>query len=77
VEPACSGGRGSGAPPDEADTSRRTPLYVDHLGVDPDPHPLVSVPVAYFPPRVISAAGGQVIAWSLDWSLACPGKITP
>jgi len=38
------------APLDDAGTSRRTPLYVDHQVVDPDPHPLVSVPVAYFPP---------------------------
>lgn len=44
---------------DDAGTSRRTPLYVDHQVVDPDPHPLVSVPVAYFPPWVISAADGR------------------
>jgi hypothetical protein len=47
------------APLDDAGTSRRTPLYVDHQVVHPDPHPLVSVPVAYFPPWVISAADGR------------------
>ncbi len=52
-------------PPDDADTSRRTPVHVDHLGVDSDPHPLVSVPVAYFPPRVTpQAAGSSPGAWT-------------
>jgi hypothetical protein len=46
-------------PLDDTGKSRRTPLYLDHEALDPDPHPLVSVPVAYFPPWVISAADGH------------------
>jgi hypothetical protein len=49
-------------PLDDAGESRRTPLYLDHEVLDPGPHPLVSVPVAYFPPWLISAADG----WALD-----------
>jgi len=43
------------------DRSRRTPLYVAdyHVSDDDDPHPLVSVPVAYFPPWVIDASDGH------------------
>ena len=39
----------------EDSPSRRTPLYVDHYHAFTDPHPLVSVPVAYFPPWVVSS----------------------
>jgi hypothetical protein len=38
------------APLGDDGMSRRTPLYLDHQVLHPDPHPLVSVPVAYFPP---------------------------
>ena len=34
-------------PLDDAGKSRRTPLHLVHEALDPDPHPLVSVPVAY------------------------------
>ena len=46
---------------DEAGKSRRTPLYLDHEALDPDPHPLVSVPVAYFPNWLISSADGRAL----------------
>jgi hypothetical protein len=45
----------------EAGKSRRTPLYLDHEAPDPDPHPLASLPVAYFPPWLISAADGRAL----------------
>jgi hypothetical protein len=48
-------------PLDDAGRSRRTPLYLDHEALDPDQHPLVSVPVAYFPPWVISAGDGRTL----------------
>ena len=41
-------------PLDDAGKFRRTPLYLVHEALDPDPHPLVSVPVAYFPLWLIS-----------------------
>ena len=34
-------------PLDDTGRSRRTPLYLDHEALDPDQHPLVSLPVAY------------------------------
>jgi len=37
------------------DRERRTPLYVAEESILDDPHSLVSVPVAYFPPWVIAA----------------------
>lgn len=49
-------------PLEDTGKARRTPLYLDHEALNPDPHPLVSVPVAYFPPWVISAADGRVLA---------------
>lgn len=48
-------------PLDYAGRSRRTPLYLDHEALDPDQHPLVSVPVAYFPPWVISAEDNRAL----------------
>jgi hypothetical protein len=48
-------------PLDDAARSRRTPLYLDHEALDPDQHPLVSVPVAYFPPWVIGAGDGRTL----------------
>lgn len=36
--------------------SRTTPLYVDHLSLYADPHPLTSVPVAYLPPWVVNSS---------------------
>ena len=48
-------------PLDDAGRSRRTPLYLDHEALDPDQHPLVSVPVAYFPPWVIGAGDGRTL----------------
>ena len=48
-------------PLDDAGQSRRTPLYLDDEFLDPDPHPLASVPVAYFPPWLISAADGRAL----------------
>lgn len=48
-------------PLDDARQSRRTPLYLDDEFLDPDPHPLASVPVAYFPPWLTSAAGGRAL----------------
>jgi hypothetical protein len=35
--------------------SRRTPLYVEHRDLFSDPHPIVHVPVVFFPPWVINA----------------------
>jgi hypothetical protein len=46
---------------DDTSKSRRTPLYLDHEALDPDPHPLASVPVAYFPPWLVSAADGRAL----------------
>jgi hypothetical protein len=48
-------------PLNKADKSRRTPLYLDHEALDSDPHPLVSVPVAYFPPWLVSSADGRAL----------------
>ncbi len=40
----------------DAGESRRTPLYIEHRSLwPPDPHPLVSAPVVYRPPWVISS----------------------
>ena len=39
--------------------SRRTPLYVDHLSLYAEPHPLISVLVAYFPPWVVTSPDGS------------------
>ena len=47
------------SPLDDTGPARRTPLLVDHQFVDPEPHPLVSVTVAYFPPWVVSAGDGR------------------
>jgi hypothetical protein len=46
-------------PLSDAGESRRTPLYVDHRSLwPPDPHPLVTAPVIYLPPWVISTTDG-------------------
>jgi hypothetical protein len=55
----------------EDDQSRRTPLYVDHLHAFGEPHPLVSVPVAYFPPWVISAADKRKVL--TEYLVSFPG----
>jgi len=39
--------------------SRTTPLYVDHQSVNGEPHPLISVPVAYFPAWVVNSPDGR------------------
>jgi len=39
--------------------SRTTPLYVDHRSLYAEPHPLISVPVAYFPPWVVNSPDGS------------------
>lgn len=50
------------APLRDTGTSRRTPLYVAHLSLNREPHPLASAPVAYFPPWVVSSPeGGQTL----------------
>jgi hypothetical protein len=41
-------------------------VWVDHTEITPDPHPLVSVPIIYFPPWLISAPDGQVLASYLE-----------
>jgi hypothetical protein len=46
------------APIGDDDKSRRVPLYVVDGSITDDPHPLVSLPVVYFPPWVIDAADG-------------------
>ncbi|MFE6869307.1 YaaC family protein [Kitasatospora sp. NPDC057692] len=43
------------APLDPAHTGRTTPLLVAHRSLSDEPHPLASVPVTYFPPRVLEA----------------------
>jgi hypothetical protein len=48
-------------PMDEADKARRTPLYLVHEALDPDPHPLASLPVVSFPPWLVSSADGQAL----------------
>lgn len=47
------------SPLDDTGSARRTPLLVDHQFLDPEPHPLVSVTVAYFPPWVVNADDGR------------------
>ena len=47
------------SPLGDASGPRTTPLYVDHRSVCPEPHPLISVPVAYFPPRVVNSPDGS------------------
>ena len=42
-------------PLDDTGRSRRTPLYLAHEALDSGRHPLVSVPVVYFPPWLINA----------------------
>lgn len=37
------------------DQARRSPLYIDETSIYGDPHPLATVPVAYFPPWLISS----------------------
>jgi hypothetical protein len=49
------------SPLDDAGVSRRTPLLVDHQFTDPEPHPLVSVAVIYFPPWVATADGSAAL----------------
>jgi len=39
--------------------SRTTPLYVDHQSLYDEPHPLISVPVAYFPAWVMNSPDGR------------------
>ena len=41
------------------DQARRSPLYVDETSIYGDPHPLATVPVAYFPPWLISSDNGR------------------
>jgi hypothetical protein len=53
-------------PLDDAGEARRTPLYLDHETPDSDRHPLVSVPVAYFPPWLVSAADGPALDFYLQ-----------
>jgi hypothetical protein len=59
-------------PLDDAGRSRRTPLSLDHEALDPDQHPLVSVPVAYFPPWVISAEDNRALDSYLQASPDAP-----
>ncbi len=39
----------------DEDESRRTPLWVEHRDLFSEPHPMVSVPVVYFPPWVVNS----------------------
>lgn len=39
----------------ETGNTRRTPLHVAYRAINSEPHPLVSVPVDYFPPWITSA----------------------
>lgn len=48
-------------PLEDAGSSRRTPLYLDHETLDSGQHPLVSVLVAYFPLWVISAEDDRAL----------------
>lgn len=41
------------------DRMRRTPLFIEHRGLDRERHPLVSVPVIRFPPWVAEAENGR------------------
>jgi hypothetical protein len=41
------------------DRTRRTPLYVDGRNLYPDEHPLLSVPVCYFPPWLVNSVQGS------------------
>jgi YaaC-like Protein len=41
------------------DQVRRSPLYVDETSIYGDPHPLVTAPVVYFPPWLISSDNGR------------------
>jgi hypothetical protein len=54
------------SPLDDTGAGRRTPLLADHQFVDPEPHPLVSVTVAYFPPWIVSA-GTAGKRWTPTW----------
>ena len=48
---------------EDAGEARTTPLSVDYRSLLAEPHPLVSVPVIYFPPQVVaSPEGGMALA---------------
>lgn len=66
------------APLEDAGEARRTPLFIDHRFLDREPHPLVSVTVAYFPPWVVKAADGHaaLAAYLESFPTYHPGTLT-
>ncbi len=55
--------------------SRTTPLYVDYQSLYAEPHPLISVPVAYFPPWVMNSPDPStaLAVYMSRFPARCPG----